>query len=79
MKALSNPRFKWRTIRGVAAETKLDPVKIIGIIDNLANTEVVRSSRLSKNGDELFTTREHLADKASPLEKVFGALKYRAD
>jgi hypothetical protein len=67
LKALNNPKYKWRTIRGIAKETNLDTATVLNVFEQ-SDSEIVRSSRPSKRGDELFATREHFTDQASPLE-----------
>lgn len=77
LEALRSPRFRWRTLRGVAQEARLDTEIVRTIIEQYPD-EIVKSSIPSKSGEELFSTREHFRASASPWEKVMGALRYRA-
>lgn len=76
--ALNNPRFEWRTIPGIAQETGLDSETIEKVLSESKN-QVVRSSRVTKDGCELFTTRLHFREFASPWTRLIGALKNRVD
>ncbi len=55
LKALENPRYAWRTILGIATETRLD-VRTIEEVLASAGDQVIKSDLLSEEGDELFTT-----------------------
>jgi hypothetical protein len=68
-KALEDSRYKWRTIRGVAKETKSSPEEIQKLIA-LHLDIVVKSSIPANTGEELFTTREHFRQMQSPIIKV---------
>lgn len=76
--ALENPRYTWRTILGLSKETGLDPSVIAEFISK-NNDNIVKSSLKSKNGEDLFTTRNHFRKKAKPLDKLFGAFTNRLD
>jgi len=76
--ALENPKYLWRTIDGISKETSMETSAIRSIIRKREN-RIVRSSRLSRAGKKLYTTRRHFRLKASPIKKIWGALKNRAD
>ena len=75
--ALENPNYKWRTIPGIERETGIDQQTIASIIG--ISDKVVKSSRQSIDGQELFTTRSRFNAIASSGEKLIGAIKNRLD
>ncbi len=77
-KALENPDYSWRTIEGLASETALEPGVVLSVISHLEG-EIVRSSIKSKDGQELYSTRNHFRKFASPTTRLMGALKNRLD
>jgi hypothetical protein len=76
IKSLENPKFKWRTVKGVAEECAVPQETVRRVIDQ-ESQRILRSSALSKDGQELFTTRAHFLKKASAWEKFTGALRNR--
>lgn len=56
--ALSDSRYEWRTIEGVAKEVNKTPLEVEAIIASLAD-EVVQSRVPDKSGRRLFATRQH--------------------
>jgi hypothetical protein len=75
--ALENPNYKWRTISGIARETGINPQTITSIV--AVSDKVVKSSRQSIDGQDLFTTRSRFNAIASSGEKLIGAIKNRLD
>ncbi len=75
--ALAKPDFKWRTVAGVATETGLAQELVMQVLAAVSE-KIVRSSVPSSDGQELYTTREHFRETASPGEKLLGAFKNRA-
>ena len=75
--ALAKPEFKWRTISGVAKETGLEKEIVLQAIREAAD-KVVKSSVLSNDGQEIYTTREHFRTSASIGERLLCAIKNRA-
>jgi hypothetical protein len=76
--ALEKPDFKWRTVPGIARETGLAP-EVVHQALAVTSDKVVRSSVPSKDGDWLFTTRDHFRGTASVFERVLGSIKNRAE
>lgn len=76
LKALENPKYKWRTIDGISAEAKLDPSLVRRVISE-APDQIVRSSVPSESGQALFATREHIRKVSSVGAKLLGAIKNR--
>jgi hypothetical protein len=65
LKALSNPKYQWRTVAGIAKETGLDPDIVTDVLGRLKD-RMVRSTRSTKDGQEVFATRERFRQFASP-------------
>ena len=75
--ALESPKFKWRTIKGVAGETGLDSSIVQAIISDHEDI-IIRSTIPSESGESLYTTREHFRKSATIFEKIVGSLKNRS-
>lgn len=71
VKALENDQFEWRTLQGLAKETGLATSDVNSILHELGE-QVVRT--LKKDGEPLFTTREHYTKTATPTRRFFSAL-----
>lgn len=69
--ALENPKFDWRTIRGIARETGLSEDQVEDTLSDMPNI-VVRSS--DENGKPLFTTRRHYDQHESLGRKFLSAI-----
>lgn len=76
LKALASPKFRWRTVAGVAQETGLEQEIVQRAISEV-DDRVVRSSVKSADGRDLYTTRENFRESASLSEKLLGAMKNR--
>ncbi|MEN5208101.1 hypothetical protein ABE493_08270 [Stenotrophomonas terrae] len=74
--AMNNNRYRWRTIGGISKEVGLPQDVVVKVI-SLNSDSVVRAPALSNKGEPLFTTREHLLEKATIGEKILGAFKNR--
>jgi hypothetical protein len=72
-KALENPKFKWRTIEGVAEETSLDPITVVNTIGANQDT-IIKSSITSIDGKDLFTTRKYYKSKSSPWQIITSSI-----
>ncbi|MGZ3240090.1 MAG: hypothetical protein ACXWJK_06815 [Burkholderiaceae bacterium] len=75
--ALENPKFKWRTVQGVAKEAGVDERTVRRLIAELGEN-VVRSSVPSISGDDLFTTRKHYRESEGVLGRIVAILRNRA-
>ncbi|WP_124706406.1 hypothetical protein [Sulfuriferula multivorans] len=71
--ALESPRFKWRTIEGIAKETKLDAVTVVGSLSANASV-VIKSTIPDQEGRDLFTTKDHYREKSSLWERLESAI-----
>jgi hypothetical protein len=77
LKALSNPKFRWRTISGVATETGLSRDIVAELIATEIGKTVVVAPAPSTEGVALFSTRDHIHKTASVAQKFLGAVKNR--
>lgn len=77
-RALENPKYKWRTIDGVANETGLDTVTIVSSLTNHSDT-IIQSSIPSNTGAELYTTRDHYREKSTILSRVMSSLTNKVE
>ena len=61
LRALENPKYNWRTIKGIAHETGFDEAVVTQIIRGLSmvSDQIVQSSVPDEKGQTLFTTRKH--------------------
>ena len=75
--ALESPKYKWRTIGGIAKEAGVAPDQVVDVLKS--SDVVVRSRVPAKNGDALFTTRPHFRRSASVAEMLRGAFTNRVD
>ena len=77
--ALEKKDFKWRTVDGLAKELAASPGNIMTELQALIDEGVViRSTVPTKKGEELFTTRRHYSEFASPAERLVAAFRNRA-
>ncbi len=75
--AFENPKYKWRTVAGVARETGL-PIDLVESIITGNRDLIVKSSSRSQTDEDLFSTRTHFSRFASASQKFWGAVKNRA-
>lgn len=77
--ALEKKEFKWRTVEGLAKELGVSPGDVLTELQALIDQGVViRSTVPTTSGEELFTTRRHYAEFASPTERLVAAFRNRA-
>jgi hypothetical protein len=75
--ALENPKYEWRTIGGVVAETGFPTEEVVEII-SMNRDSIIQAPFQSREGHDLFTTKEHFMQKASFIQKIAGSFKNRA-
>lgn len=75
-KAFSNPKYKWRTVRGVAKETGTSPEAVTVYVRSHGD-HIVKSSARNKKGEQLYTSREKYRDKAGVFVRLSSAMKNR--
>jgi hypothetical protein len=78
LKALENPKFRWRTIRGIAKETEISP-EIIRTVVTMKSDRVVMASVPNTKGEALFTSRNQRRSQAGTWGRIVSALKNRGD
>ncbi len=71
--ALGNKDYDWRTLDGIAVETKLPLAQVRKIIEGLGN-KVVRSAVPDAIGRSLYTTREHYKETHGLGSRILNAL-----
>ncbi len=76
IKALESEKFKWRTIKGISKEIGLNEDEVLSIIEHNKDV-IVHSSVPSKNGEDLYTTKQHFHKYSSAMDKIMGAFKGR--
>lgn len=72
--AIENPKFKWRTVKGLSEETGLP----VGIVETLLvenEDDIIQSRIPSRNGRDLFTTRKHYRETNSFFQRFSESLK----
>lgn len=73
--ALDDPRWKFRTIEGIAGQVGLEPEQVEELLD--AHPELVRKSPLtSEEGRELFTDRDRRPSALERLERLRALLAH---
>lgn len=77
MSALSETRYKWRTIAGISKETGISVEKVKDIISSHTD-QVVQSSALSPEGEALFTSREKHQKETGTWSRIGLAIRNRA-
>lgn len=73
IKALENPKYKWRTVSGVSKEISLPTNIVLSELNNLKELGiVVQSSKLDFNGRYIYTTRKRYNKRFA--NRLFSAL-----
>lgn len=72
-KVLEDPRYKWRTIRGIANQLKTEKDIVYKLLLDHSD-EVVKSSVPAETGEDLYTTRKHYREEASILDKITSSI-----
>jgi hypothetical protein len=67
-KALEDPNWDWRTVKGVADDTGLTEERVRALLES--STSVLRSSVPDKKGRSLYTTRQHYKKRRSFLDSL---------
>jgi hypothetical protein len=74
--ALENPKYEWRTVRGLIRETGLDESELLAEM-KAHEGQIIRSSIPNKRGEDLFTTRDHYRKKASIWERLNSSIQMK--
>ena len=78
LKALEDPKYKWRTVRGVSTATGIDPVTVVNSMSNHPHI-IIQSAIPTASGEELFTTRNHYREKSSTWELISNSIKNKVE
>ena len=80
MAALEDPRFKWRTVQGLATTTKLSTEEVLAAIATLISGDIgIRSTIPAADGRDLYTTRAHFKSYTPLAQRLAAAFRNRAD
>ena len=71
--SLENPKYKWRTIRGVAKQLNCSQEEILKILAQYKN-EIIKSSIPAESGEELYTTRSHYKRTTPFFDKALSSV-----
>lgn len=74
--AFKNPKYTWRTVRGVAKETGINQEIVKNYVINHGD-QYIKSSSTNARGEVLFADREVYRSKASPVRRIISAIKNR--
>lgn len=72
--ALENSAYKWRTLGALSKETGISEAVLLEVFQ-AHSEEIVRST--SAEGEALYTTRKHLRERSSVVERLSRALRNR--
>ena len=74
--AFENPKYKWRTIKGVAKETGLSRESVKTYVTDHGEY-IVRSSVRNTKGEQLFASRQVYRNKAGIFRRITSGIKNR--
>jgi len=78
--ALEDPRFKWRTIKGVSRQLNISESEVAELLNSLIDKGIVFQSSVSfSDGSPLYTTRRHFRACSSFWERLGAAFRNRGD
>jgi hypothetical protein len=69
LRALSNPKWDFRTIGGIARDTELSREQVVHVLAD--HQDLFRQSHLTRNGEPLYTLRE----KPESLRERYAGLR----
>ena len=72
VQALENPKYKWRTLRGVAKQLKSSEEELLKLLTEHEN-EIIKSAIPAESGEELYTTRRHYRKMTPFIDKVYSS------
>ncbi|EGQ8137205.1 hypothetical protein CWW57_RS15470 [Vibrio parahaemolyticus] len=76
--AFDNPKFTWRTLRGISNETGI-PVEQIKVYVYKYSDDILAASTMNTKGESLYTTRKKYRNRTSLARRIVAAIKNRAD
>ena len=71
--ALEDPKYIWRTVRGVSKQLNASQHEIENFLADHAS-EIIKSSIPAESGEERYTTRRHYRRMVSPFDKIASSL-----
>ncbi len=74
--ALRNPKYRLRTAKGIAAETKIEPAEVRRILESL-QSEVVKPNLITPAGDQLYGLRERIIGTSSFMDSLSASFSNR--
>jgi len=75
-KAFENPKYTWRTVRGVSKETGIKRESVKEYISSHGDN-MVRSTSRNRQGEKLFASRKVYREKAGVFRRLSSAMKNR--
>jgi hypothetical protein len=73
-KALSSDQYDWRSVDGIAEETKLDRLAVSTILETQFGDAVVRSVDANQPGRFLYATRERYNKLRGPWNRLLSVI-----
>jgi hypothetical protein len=73
--ALENPKYQWRTLEGLAAETGVAPDELNQVLAGALSDQVVTTH--DKSGRALYTTRQHYRSSQPFVNRLLTVLSDR--
>jgi hypothetical protein len=73
LNSLENPKYKWRTLRGVAEQLNSSQEEILKIL-NEHEDEIIKSSIPAGTGEDLYTTRRHYRRMTPVFDKILSSV-----
>jgi len=74
LEALSNPKYEWRTVEGIAREKSLPPGDVIYALEVDLDDTVIRASFPDDRGRRLYMKRSRYTQRRSLLNRVLSVL-----
>jgi hypothetical protein len=74
--AFRNPKYTWRTLRGISKETGISQQAIRRYVMTHGD-EIIKSSSNNSQGEQLYAAREIYRSKGNPLRRFMSAVKNR--
>jgi len=76
LEALEDAKYRWRTVKGIAAATGLTEAAVLEVI-NAKRDAIIQSTIPSTTGEDLYTTRKHYLKKSGPVARMLGFFRGR--
>lgn len=75
-RAFENEKYDWRTVRGIAKESGTSHEEVRLYISHHGE-ELVKSSALNSEGEQLYTTRSHYKQRVGLGSRITSILRNR--